>query len=84
MGKPPGDHEWVMLFTGDPTTPDTERIQSYDGEPGHVLLVERTGGKGLVDLYVRVEIDLLRRVVEYNWRRTDTPEGVVKNLPDAL
>lgn len=75
---------WVYEFSGCPDLPDTQHIsKNEEREPGHIVLREREGGVGIVDGYLREELDQTTLTVRFAWVASGSPETVTPAVIDA-
>lgn len=71
---------WTYHLHGRPGAPLGVETLRQDGDPGHVLAIERRDDPGVCDGYWVRRIDHDNQVAEYDWIIGGTPELVMPAL----
>ncbi|MER5913852.1 hypothetical protein ABT124_26065 [Streptomyces sp. NPDC001982] len=73
---------WVYVFSGCPDTGTYQQLAN-EGELGTVAVRERSGGLGIVDGFVRENVDELMMVARFRWVASGEPSTVMPALMEA-
>ncbi|POX40382.1 hypothetical protein [Streptomyces sp. Ru72] len=74
---------WVYEFVGCPDTGNYQQIANEE-EPGEVIFRERPGGLGIVEGFVRDNVDELMMVARFRWVAGGDPSTVAPMVLEAV